>query len=78
METKGFPNASTFFTCLLEESREYFTPLRRFAEERFAMTLFATQHERRGYLAQGNTWSPADRAAMCAKTSQLVDVRIRS
>jgi len=63
-----------FLTCIFGFGREYFTPLRRFAEERFAMTLFGKQHERR-YRGQANTWS-ADRAAMCP-TIDLV-VRIRS
>ena len=65
-----------FLTCIFEFGREYFTPLRRFAEERFDMTLFAKHHERRGYPAQGNAWS-ADRAAICP-TRDLLVVRIRS
>ena len=43
------------------------------------MTLFAKQHERRGYPTQGNTWSPADRAAMCLTSDlSITVVRIRS
>ena len=58
-----------FSTCFFDFGREYFTPLRRFAEERFAMTLFTKNHERQGYSA----WQP-----MCPASDLLVDVRIRS